>query len=68
MIFINTKVLIFILDGLWDVVSNQDVTDFINELISNNFKGNYAKVLAELAFIKGSTDNITTVVYMLNDT
>ncbi len=59
------KFIIFACDGLWDVISNQDVTDFINELISNNFKGNYAKVLAELAFMKGSTDNITTVVYML---
>lgn len=60
------KFIIYACDGLWDVMTNQDVVDFINELISNKkFKGNYAKELAEEAYKKGSLDNITTVIYLL---
>jgi serine/threonine protein phosphatase PrpC len=60
------KFIIYACDGLWDVMTNQDVVDFINELLSNKkFKGNYAKLLAEEALNKGSMDNITTVVYLL---
>ena len=59
------KFLIFACDGLWDVISNQDAADFVNELIKNNFKGNYAKELAEHAYKKGSLDNITTIIHML---
>jgi serine/threonine protein phosphatase PrpC len=55
-------------DGLWDVMSNQDAIDYINELQMNlKYKGNYAKDLAELAYQKGSLDNITVVVYMLSN-
>ncbi len=62
----SDKFIVFACDGLWDVMSNQDVVDFINELSSNKkFKGNYAKELAEYAFAKGSLDNITTIVYIL---
>jgi protein phosphatase 2C family protein 2/3 len=62
----SDKFIIFACDGLWDVLSNQDVVDFINELLLNTkYKGNYAKDLAEYAYNKGSTDNITTIVYLL---
>lgn len=61
----SDKFLIFACDGLWDVMSNQDVVDFINELIIKKFKGNYAKELAEHAVQKGSLDNVTTIVYIL---
>jgi serine/threonine protein phosphatase PrpC len=47
-------------------MTNQDATDFINDLLLNKkFTGNYAKELAELAYSKGSLDNITTLVYLL---
>jgi len=60
------KFIIFACDGLWDVMTNQDVVDYMNELISNKkFKGNYAKELAEQAIAKGSLDNVTAIVYML---
>jgi serine/threonine protein phosphatase PrpC len=60
------KFIVFACDGLWDVLSNQDVVDHINELQNNKkFKGNYAKELAELALKKGSLDNVTAIVYML---
>ena len=62
----DDKFIIFACDGLWDVMSNQDVVEFINELLMNTkYKGNYAKALAEYAYDKGSTDNITTIVYLL---
>ena len=62
----SDKFIIFACDGLWDVLSNQDSIDFINELMLNKkFKGNYAKELAEHAYTKGSLDNITTIVYIL---
>jgi serine/threonine protein phosphatase PrpC len=66
---INTtdKFIVFACDGLWDVMTNQDVADFINQLIMNKkYKGNYAKDLAEHALKKGSLDNITTIVYLFN--
>ncbi len=53
-------------DGLWDVMNNQDAVDFINELKMSKFKGNYAKELAKHAYDKGSLDNITIIVYILN--
>ena len=63
----NDKFIIFACDGLWDVVSNQDAINFVNKLKGDpKYKGNYAKDLAEHAYEKGSLDNITTMVYMLN--
>lgn len=57
------KFLILACDGLWDVLSNQDAVDFILNLETQKYKGNYAKVLAEYALEKGSTDNVTVIVY-----
>ena len=63
----SDKFIIFACDGLWDVMSNQDAVDFVNELLMNKkFKGNYAKELSEYAYEKGSLDNITAVVYLLD--
>ena len=60
------KFIILACDGLWDVLSNQDAADFINALLDNpNYKGNYAKDLAEHAFNSKSYDNITVIVYIL---
>ena len=57
------KFLILACDGLWDVLSNQDAVDFILDLETKNYRGNYAKVLAKYALEKGSMDNITVIVY-----
>jgi serine/threonine protein phosphatase PrpC len=59
------KFIIFACDGLWDVLSNQDAIDFINELKLKKFKGNYCKELAEHAIHKGSLDNVSAIVYFL---
>lgn len=61
----DDKFLVFACDGLYDVLSNQDITDYIINLKNNNFTGNYAKELAEYAYEKGSLDNITTIIYFL---
>lgn len=61
----NDKFFVFACDGLWDVLSNQDVVDFINELVNKNFKGNYSKELAEYAIHKGSLDNVSAIVYFI---
>ena len=64
---IKDKFIILACDGLWDILSNQDAVDFINDLLLNpKFNGNYAKELAEYGFNKGSMDNITVLVYMLD--
>jgi serine/threonine protein phosphatase PrpC len=59
------KFIIFACDGLWDVLSNTEAVNFVNNLLNTNYTGNYAKELAEHAYKKGSLDNITTIVYML---
>jgi len=62
----SDKFLIQACDGLWDVMNNQDVIDFVLDLENKNFKGNYAKALCDEALNKGSMDNVTVIVYFLN--
>jgi serine/threonine protein phosphatase PrpC len=67
-------------DGLWDVMSNQDVVDFVHSYMNTelsrvtkdnaeNYKlvlrRNMAKFLAREAFRKGSTDNISVLMVWL---
>ena len=69
----NDKFHILACDGLWDVMSNQDVVDFVlTELDNNNIytskdyhklnKINIAKKLATHAIDIGSFDNITIII------
>jgi serine/threonine protein phosphatase PrpC len=63
----DDKFIIFACDGLWDVLSNQQVGDYINKLLNDpKYKGNYAKDLVEYAYMKGSLDNISCIVYLLH--
>jgi len=59
------KFIILACDGLWDALTNQQATDYVNDLLKNNYNGNYSKKLAEYAFEKGSYDNITVIVYFI---
>jgi serine/threonine protein phosphatase PrpC len=59
------KFIIMACDGLWDVLSNLETVEFIRNLLFKNFDGNFAKELANHAFVKGSLDNITVIVYFL---
>ena len=47
-------------------MSNKKATDYVLNLISKKFKGNYSKKLAEKAIKEGSTDNVTAVILFLN--
>jgi serine/threonine protein phosphatase PrpC len=59
------KYLVFACDGLFDVLSNQDIVDFINTLIIHKYNKNYAQALAQYAYDKGSLDNITIIIYFI---
>lgn len=61
----NDKFIVFACDGLWDVMSNTNVINYINLLMEVDYKGNYAKKLAEKAIKEGSTDNVTIVILFL---
>lgn len=65
----DDKFIVLACDGLWDVLSNQDVVNFVlencydntlNNRINKNI--NVAKKLAEFAIIRGSNDNVSVVV------
>jgi serine/threonine protein phosphatase PrpC len=69
----SDKFFVLACDGLWDVMSNFEVVNFILEncydsstKVRVNKKINTAKQLAQYALKKGSTDNITIIVVFLN--
>ena len=68
----NDKFIVMGCDGLWDVLDNQHVVDFVTEKCYNidtneriNKKFNIAKQLAEHAINSGSTDNVSVLVIFL---
>ena len=67
----NDKFMILACDGLWDVLSSQEVVDFIleelekikkNKSTNGVGKNNIARTLGEYAIQKGSYDNITIII------
>ena len=53
-------------DGLWDVLSSQDVVDYVSARINAGDSAHKAAVsLVDEAFTKGSTDNISCIVVYL---
>ena len=72
----SDKFLILACDGLWDVITNQDATNFVlnklkdtNKLstMSGHSKQNIAQALGEFAIEKGSTDNVSIIIVFFND-
>jgi len=71
----NIKFLVLACDGVWDVLSNQDVINFINEKLyniknniekyDNNNKNYIATELAKYAIKQKSTDNISVIILFL---
>ena len=61
----NDKFIIFACDGVWDVLSNQDAVDYVLKTMSSNPYCDYAKALAEYAYRRGSLDNITVIIYLI---
>jgi len=69
----SDKFFVLACDGLWDVLSNDEVVDFIllncyDDTLKNRINKhiNIADNLARLALKKGSTDNITIIVIFLH--
>lgn len=58
------KFIVLACDGLWDVMTNEEVVDFIKNNHKDN-RCNISKKLAEYAINKGSTDNISIVIKFL---
>lgn len=56
------KYIVVACDGVWDVMDNQEVIDLFK---TASKKTNLAKLLGETALKKGSTDNVTAVVYQI---
>jgi serine/threonine protein phosphatase PrpC len=62
----SDKFIVLACDGLWDVLSNQDVVDFIINLqMDESYSDNYAKDLAEYALKKGSFDNVSVIILFI---
>lgn len=68
----SDKFLVLACDGLWDVMSNDEVANFVLfNCYDNTTKHrinkdiNSAKILAEYAIKKGSTDNVSVVIVFL---
>lgn len=69
----NDKFIVFACDGLWDVLDNQSVVNFIllecyDETYTKRINKhiNVARRLGEYALQRGSTDNLTIIVYFLD--
>jgi serine/threonine protein phosphatase PrpC len=60
----HDKFIILACDGIWDVLSNQEAVDYILNLLKNKVNHNLSKLLAEYALAKGSTDNVTVIIYL----
>lgn len=71
------KFIVIATDGLWDVMDNQMVVDFVLELLDNSpslcsssknkkSNSNIAFLLSEKAIELGSSDNITIIVYFVD--
>lgn len=68
----HDKFIVLACDGVWDVLSDNDVVNFIllncyDSTTKNriNIKVNIAEQLAQYALKKGSTDNVTIIVIFL---
>ena len=69
-IYVRTKLdkdefIILASDGLWDVVTNKEAIQFVNDRLNIKCFKTIAKELVEYAFLKGSGDNISVIVCKL---
>ena len=55
------KFIVIACDGLWDVMTNQEVVNFVNTFEISD-KVNISRKLAEHAIEKGSTDNVSVII------
>jgi protein phosphatase 2C family protein 2/3 len=65
----DTKRIKFIImgcDGIWDVMSNQDAVDLVLSELDISKKNNIAAKLTQFAYEKGSHDNLTCIIVLVN--
>mmetsp|Transcript_13853 Transcript_13853/g.22185 ORF Transcript_13853/g.22185 Transcript_13853/m.22185 type:complete len:127 (-) Transcript_13853:327-707(-) len=66
--FTDGEFLIVACDGLWDVMEDQEAVDFVRNHVNKHGKESrdgVASHLIEEALRRGSTDNVTVIVYWL---
>ena len=65
------QLLVLACDGVWDVMSNVESINFLQDIIlkedKNTSSQNMADALIELALSTGSTDNISAVIVKLSN-
>jgi len=54
--------LVLACDGLFDVMKHQEIADFVLERLADQDMTQISKELVEIAYEKGSTDNITALI------
>ena len=66
--YTKNEFLIVACDGLWDVLTDQEACDIVRSYVHENGSESREKVssvLIQEALKRGSTDNITAIVYWL---
>ncbi len=66
--YTNGEFLIVACDGLWDVMEDDEAVDTVRAHVAKNgmeSRTDVASVLVDEALERGSTDNVTVVVYWL---
>ncbi len=66
----NDSFVVLATDGLYDVMTSQDLVTFIHELIegTNPDRRDIAKYVVQEALRRGSSDNVTVIILYLNGT
>jgi serine/threonine protein phosphatase PrpC len=63
----NFKAIIIACDGLWDVLEDQEAVDIISPFLKDHEIEKACARLRNVAYARGSTDNVTAVVIQLLD-
>lgn len=63
----TSRFLILACDGLWEVLSDQEAVDIAVDMIKNHDVEKAATRLRDVAYSRGSNDNITVMVLMFLD-
>ena len=66
-IITSNEIIILASDGLWDVLSNEDVLKFVNARLNKYRLTEISKQLVNYAYYIGSMDNITVILAKIKD-
>ena len=59
----HDKFVIIASDGLWDVISENDITEFVNTYENKILSSEeFSQKIVDLAIKKGTTDNVSCIV------